>query len=572
MKKQKRPNKLVCLFSNVKLPWILIIVSFLLGVAATYLELESVTLTANIIDSSQTIKTEKLIRYVLYILLTGITTVSSDYINGLYTQKVNLGVRIKLWNKVMRLPTRYYDGESGELLVSRVTTDAQEASSYFSLISTFVIAVYSAVLSMINMYKINAEMANYMLIIIPVTALLSFLIGQYTYKVGSKTRNTFAATTGYLAERVRNFWLIKASVREKSEVRRSKDKFQSQFKADMMNTFANAMQTITIILTGVLMMIMVFVVGSKKVANNELTTGLVVAFYTLSSMAAVRFIQLLFTYTNFRKVSGSVEKIVSVLDADEETTYGIELDVFDADIVLKDISFGYKTDMPILKGIDYVIPKNKITAIIGANGAGKSTIFKLLERMYDVDTGEILFGETNIKEFNLTSWRKSFALVAQDRPLISGTVRENIVYGVERDVSDKELIEVAKMASVYDFVKDLPEGLDSEVGPGGSNFSGGQRQCIAIARAIMRNPDYLLLDEATSNLDSMCERSVSDAIKNLMSGRTTLMIAHNPSAIRNADNVIILDDGKIVQAGSPQQLLKTSQIFRNFVSIEHTEA
>ena len=229
----------------------------------------------------------------------------------------------------------------------------------------------------------------------------------------------------------------------------------------------------------------------------------------------------------------------------------------------ENVSFSY-SDTPTLNGVNFRIPKGQITAIVGPNGAGKSTLFKLLERMYDPDSGMLRFGEEDIKKYDLSSWRGSFAIVSQDKPLLSGTVRENILYGVRRKVEEDELIRVAKLANIYDFVMATPGGFDAPVGMGGSNFSGGQRQCIAIARAMMRNPDYLLLDEATSNLDAKSEKMVSQALTNLMKGRTTVMIAHNYSATRDATHIVVMKDGKVEAEGSPEEMLASNEYYRAF--------
>lgn len=186
----------------------------------------------------------------------------------------------------------------------------------------------------------------------------------------------------------------------------------------------------------------------------------------------------------------------------------------------------------------------------------KSTLFKLIDRLTEPDEGRILFGTTAAKEYDLHEWRKAFCLVAQDTPLMEGTIRENICYGCKRSIRQEELIEVAKKARVYDFVSQMSDGFETKVSPSGSNFSGGQRQCIAIARAIMNNPDYLLLDEATSNLDAQSEHLVLEALEELMRGRTTVIIAHSLAALRNADNVIVLHEGRIETTGSPAQILQ----------------
>ena len=314
-----------------------------------------------------------------------------------------------------------------------------------------------------------------------------------------------------------------------------------------------------------ILIVIAFVMGGQLVQAGEITTGRLVGFYNLSSMMGVRLMQVLLLYGRIKAANGRMQKIVEVLETPDERAEGIEMDVADADIVVQDVDFSYR-EAPVLKNLSCRIPKGQITAVIGDNGAGKSTLFKLLERMYDPDGGSIRFGGTDAREFNLTSWRQSFAIVSQDKPLLSGTVRDNILYGVRRKVSQEELVQVAKLAGIYDFVMATPGGFDAPVGMGGGNFSGGQRQCIAIARAMMRNPDYLLLDEATSNLDAKSERQVSQALSNLMRGRTTVMIAHNYSATRQASHIIVLRDGRVEAEGTPAELLRTNAFYQDFVS------
>ena len=206
----------------------------------------------------------------------------------------------------------------------------------------------------------------------------------------------------------------------------------------------------------------------------------------------------------------------------------------------------------------------KATAIIGGNGAGKSTLFKLLTRLYEPKSGAIRFGGDNIADFALTGWRDRFAYVFQKDPLIGGTVRENITYGLDREVSEEELIAAAKKANCYDCIMAKPGGFDEDVGLGGSNFSGGQGQCISIARAMLRDADYLLLDEATSNLDVVSDAAVTEAMDHLMEGRTTIMIAHNFAATRNADYIIVMKDGTVEAAGTPEELQETNEYYRMF--------
>ena len=248
-------------------------------------------------------------------------------------------------------------------------------------------------------------------------------------------------------------------------------------------------------------------------------------------------LQLMQFFMNVGSVSGTfgtMKKIAQIMDTDSEPDGGEPVPEVCADIEFDNVSFTYAGGQDVIKNLSVKIPMGKVTAVIGGNGAGKSTLFKLLLRLYEPKSGEIRF---------LTDWRDRFAVVSQRNPLIGSTVRENIAYGLDREVSDEELAETARRA----------------------NFSGGQGQCISIARAMLRNADYLLLDEATSNLDVVSEAEVTGAMDELMRDKTTIMIAHNYAATRNADYIIVMKDGVVEAAGTPDELLKTNEYYRIFV-------
>lgn len=554
------------IFQGVKLPWIMLIFVLLIYIVESELFLKQSTLTADIIDGTQqAIRLDKLIDFITIMLGIAAVSFASTYFGNWTYEKINMGVRNKLWNKLMRLPTKYYDAESGDTLVSRVTTDASQSYLYFHVAINLITVVYAAIVSIRQMMKFSPLLTRYVLIAIPIVLVMAWLFGKLNFIAGKKTQATFSSTLGYLVERTRNLRLIKAARMEIQEQMKGKKLFRQQFKAGIWSVFSNSSSIILMELLMCVCMIISFVAGRDLVNAGEISVGKLLGFYTLSQLLIIRLLQLLIFYGQLKQCNGRVEKIAEILDLPEENREGEPFDVSDADIVAENVGFSY-SDRPVLQDVNFCIPKGKVTAIIGANGAGKSTVFKMLERMYDPDQGQIRFGGTDVRTFELNSWRQSFAIVSQDKPLLSGTVRENILYGVRRRVSEEELVHVAKMANVYDFVMATPGGFDAQVGVNGGNFSGGQRQCIAIARAMMRNPDYLLLDEATSNLDAKSEQLVSLALNNLMQGRTTVMIAHNYSAIRNADHIIVMRDGKVEAEGSPDELLQTNAYYRAFAA------
>ena len=560
----KRIKRYQNIFRGVRIPWVMLAVLLILNIIESHVFLEQTTLTADIIDTSQkAINANQLVRFIVVLLVNSALSISINYINGWTDQKLSHGVRNKLWNKLMHLPTRYYDQESGDTLVSRVTTDSDHSATYFNIAIKFVSTVYASAVAVRQMYRYSPQLTFYMLIAMPILLAISALVGKLSFTANKKAQVAFADALGYLVERTRNLRLIKAARMEHAEQQAGKKRFDRQFQVSLLSTTVNSLTAALIPIFSGVGIVVSFVMGGRLVQEGVITVGKLVGFYTLSGLLSAHMLTFLQLYTSLKEANGRLDKVAELLETPDEKQEGIEFDVADADLVAENVSFSY-SDTPTLNGVNFRIPKGQITAIVGPNGAGKSTLFKLLERMYDPDSGMLRFGEEDIKKYDLSSWRGSFAIVSQDKPLLSGTVRENILYGVRRKVEEDELIRVAKLANIYDFVMATPGGFDAPVGMGGSNFSGGQRQCIAIARAMMRNPDYLLLDEATSNLDAKSEKMVSQALTNLMKGRTTVMIAHNYSATRDATHIVVMKDGKVEAEGSPEEMLASNEYYRAF--------
>ena len=560
----KRIKRYQNIFRGVRIPWVMLAVLLILNIIESHVFLEQTTLTADIIDTSQkAINANQLVRFIVVLLVNSALSISINYINGWTDQKLSYGVRNKLWNKLMHLPTRYYDQESGDTLVSRVTTDSDHSATYFNIAIKFVSTVYASAVAVRQMYRYSPQLTFYMLIAMPILLTISALVGKLSFTANKKAQVAFADALGYLVERTRNLRLIKAARMEHAEQQAGKKRFDRQFQVSLLSTTVNSLTAALIPIFSGVGIVVSFVMGGRLVQEGVITVGKLVGFYTLSGLLSAHMLTFLQLYASLKEANGRLDKVAELLETPDEKQEGIEFDVADADLVAENVSFSY-SDAPTLNGVNFRIPKGQITAIVGPNGAGKSTLFKLLERMYDPDSGMLRFGEEDIKKYDLSSWRGSFAIVSQDKPLLSGTVRENILYGVRRKVEEEELIHVAKLANIYDFVMATPGGFDAPVGMGGSNFSGGQRQCIAIARAMMRNPDYLLLDEATSNLDAKSEQLVSQALANLMKGRTTVMIAHNYSATRDATHIVVMKDGKVEAEGSPEEMLASNEYYRAF--------
>ncbi len=550
---------------GVKLPWLTILCSFVFSVIMMNAELQVATMTGDIIDTSQkAIDAGKLINYISIAVLSAVFTILSNYFTRRMEELITLGVRMKIWTKIMHLPTKYYDEDNGDELVSRVTSDASAPSSLFSMAVSCVVCVVTTIQAFAQLFDYNTKLAVYSLLIIPLTAFLCVAISILQFKLGVYSTTTMAGSTGFLAERVRNFRLIKSAVAEKVEAIKGNRTFKEMYIADFFSWMMVAVYQLASSIFSIMFIVIVFVIGGQLVPKGEVTIGDLTGFYMVTGIVSLQLMQFFMNAGAVFGTFGTMKKITQISEMFSENEDGEPVPKLCSDIALENVTFGYNDERDVLKQVSAVIPMGKVTAIIGGNGAGKSTVFKLLTRLYEPAEGKILFNGQNIADYNLTEWRDRFAYVFQKNPLISGTVRENITYGLKREVSDEELIEVAKKANCYDCIMSKPGGFDEDVGLNGSNFSGGQGQCISIARAMLRDADYLLLDEATSNLDVLSEAMVTEALDHLMQDKTTIMIAHNYAATKNADNIIVMREGTVEASGTPEEMLKTNAYYQIF--------
>ena len=561
---KKRLNYFAVL-KGVKLPWLTILLSFAFSIVMMRAELQVATMTSDIIDTSQeAINASKLIAYISAAVISAVCSILSNYFTRRMEELITLGVRMKIWGKIMHLPTKYYDEDNGDELVSRVTSDASAPSSLFTMAVSCVVCVATTIQAFSQLFSYNTTLAAYSIVIIPLTLVLCIAISILQFKLGVYSTTTMANSTGYLAERVRNFRLIKSAVAEKNEAIKGNKTFKEMYKAELFNWLVVGVYQIFSSITSILFIFIVFVIGGQLVPKGEVTIGDLTGFYMVTGIVSLQLMQFFMNAGSVFGTFGTMKKITQISELLSEGKDGEHVPELCSDIVLSNVTFGYNEEREVLKDVSVTIPMGRVTAVIGGNGAGKSTVFKLLTRLYEPSEGKITFNGENIADYNLTEWRERFSYVFQKNPLISGTVRENITYGLKREVTEEELVEVTKKANCYDCIMSKPGGFDEDVGLNGSNFSGGQGQCISIARAMLRDSDYLLLDEATSNLDVVSEALVTEALDNLMKNKTTIMIAHNYAATKNADNIIVMRDGTVEASGTPEEMLKNNAYYQMF--------
>ncbi|MFR8249048.1 MAG: ABC transporter ATP-binding protein [Lachnospiraceae bacterium] len=280
-------------------------------------------------------------------------------------------------------------------------------------------------------------------------------------------------------------------------------------------------------------------------------------------------VQLFSTVTQINVIKGASERILDTLNETEENVWdGEKIQSEKFEIKFDNVHFSYEGEREQIKGVSFTVPKNSFTAIVGPSGAGKTTLFSLIERYYEPQQGKILLNGEMAKEYSINEWRKQIGYVPQDTPIIDGTMKENLLYGVDQEVSEKRFEQVIEITCLSEFVKTLPDKYNTYVGERGIRLSGGQKQRIGIARAILRNPRLLLLDESTSNMDSVLEKKIQKAFTNIMKDRNTIVIAHRLSTIRQANQIIFLDEGKITGMGTHEQLYKNHKLYQEYIKAQ----
>ncbi|MGP9043784.1 ABC transporter ATP-binding protein [Cytobacillus kochii] len=569
MKTKKKTTSLWSLLKGANVPKWIIIVALLLSILETAAGLVVPLFTANMVDQLATSRLE----LSLIALLGGafiIQTIASGFSFYLMTyigERMVASLRRKLWEHSIHLPIPFFDKHQSGETMSRITQDTNIVKTLITQhIITFITGMISIIGAIIILLMIDWRMTLIMLIAVPLAVLIIMPLGQKIYKVSLSTQDQMADFTSNLGRVLSDIRLVKAYQAEKTEIEKGNKNIQRLFQFGLKE--AKIQAVVSPFMTFIMMFVLVVLIGygGVRVASGELSAGSLVAIIIYMFQIVVPFTQMASFFTAYQKAMGATERIQDMLNTPTENmnegTKGI---IHPEEISFNQLQFSYKDDQ-IIKDINLHIPAGKTTAFVGPSGSGKTTLFALLERFYEPNGGLILLNGHPADEYALENWREQIGYVSQESPLMSGTIRENLTYGTKREISEEELRQATMQAHAAEFIERLPNGLNTDVGERGIKLSGGQRQRIAIARAIIRDPKILLLDEATSNLDSSSEQLVQSALQNLMKGRTTLVIAHRLSTIIDADQIIVLENGKITGKGTHAELLQSHPLYEQLAT------
>ncbi len=507
-------------------------------------------------------------------LLVALVNTLCQWGNDYYLKSVGLSVvahlREQLYNHIQDMPLAFFDHTSTGVLMSRITNDVNEIQNAVTRGFTGLIRDSLSMVGLIFIvFYQDWKLATIAILILPLAIYPLFRFGSKLRKLATKGQETMAEMNTILHETFTGARIVKAFVMEDYEKARFSERNQKVLRYYLKSEWIDSLSSPLMEFVGALAVAIVIGYGGYQVIQGTSTPGTFFSFLGALLMLYRPIKSLSKANTVVQKGIASNLRVYEILNANnnmEENSEAVEVPEIQGSIEFEHVYFAYEDKM-VLQDIHVFVPAGELVALAGSSGGGKTTLVNLIPRFYDVTRGEILVDGMNIRSMKIRSLREKIAIVTQQSFLFNDTVRSNIAYGnFER--ADEDIVWAARAAYAYDFIMQLPQGFDTIVGEQGVKLSGGQRQRLCIARAILKDAPILILDEATSSLDSESELEVQMAIENLMAGRTTFVIAHRLSTIQNADRILVIADGRIVEEGTHDSLLSLDGEYRRLFDIQ----
>ena len=480
-------------------------------------------------------------------------------------------LRNALYNKILVLPISYYSEKRKGDTIARITSDVLEIQhSFLSILELLVREPLTIIFTILAMLVISPKLTLFVFIFIPISGFLISLIGKSLKRKSDKVQQEQGLFLSTLEETLGGLNIIKGFTAEKifnNKFTESTNRFY-RFSNSLMNRQNLASPTsefLGITVIGILL----WYGGQMVLIDKSLNAGLFITYMGLAYQILTPAKAISKASYSVKKGNAAAERVLEILETESnivDVPNAINKTAFITDIDIKNISFKYQDDW-VLNDFSLKVPKGHTVALVGQSGSGKSTIANLITRFYDVNKGSVNIDSENIKSITQNSLRKLLGLVTQDSILFNDTVKGNLLVA-NKNASDKEIIDALKIANAWEFVKTLPNGIETNIGDSGNKLSGGQKQRLSIARAVLKNPPIMILDEATSALDTESEQLVQNALENMMKNRTSIVIAHRLSTIQKADNIVVLSKGEIVEQGKHQELLEKKGVYFNLVKMQ----
>ncbi|WP_404398473.1 ABC transporter ATP-binding protein [Mammaliicoccus sciuri] len=567
-----KQNPLLYLLKKVDWPKKLVFTAMTLSILGSLSGLLVPLFTGKLVDTfnAESLDLRMVWLFIGVFLVNAVLSGIGTYLLSKIGEKTIYSIREKLWKHLINLKMSFFDkNESGQLM-SRITDDTNVINLFISEKAPSVLpSLLTLMGSIVMLFILDWQMTLMTFLILPIFIGIMVPLGRKMGKISKDTQTEISRFSGILGRVLTEMKLVKVTTSEEKELEKTKGTLLGIYDLGLKEAKIRA---IISPLSGVIMTLTVAVIlgfGGIRVSSGAITAGTLVAmiFYVVQLSAPI--LNFSMFLTDYKKAVGASERIYEIYQEEAEKRGDDHNQPITnhQDITFENVSFGYEAHS-VIKDLSLSIRSGEVTAFVGPSGSGKSTLFSLIERLYPIDYGQILYGNQPIDDISLKYWRQKIGYVMQSNAMMSGTIRDNLTYGVYSEVEEETLVHYTKMARCYDFIMAFPQGFDTEIGERGTKLSGGQRQRIDIARSFIKNPDILLLDEATANLDSESEFYIQQALNELMKDRTTIVIAHRLATIKKANQIVFLDKGQITGVGTHQELLASHEKYRHFVNTQ----
>lgn len=505
---------------------------------------------------------------IIYILMIAVVNFGLNYYQEYQMAKigesVSLSLRKKLTEKMNKLPLKFYDNTQVGEILSKATTDIDKISEVIITgFNQFVYSFLTILLGIGILFVINAQMSFIVVAVLAIGVILTGLISVLNQKLFHNNMLTLSSLSTLTEETLSGNLVVKTYSKEIDFIEKLDGKIDEQYEANKLSQFVNFSIYPAIRFVNQIAFILAALFGARFAIQGILTVGLIQAFLQYLVQISEPISNSSYVINSFQGALVSIERIQEILADAEDTQYNgqvIRVDKPEGRIIFDHVSFGYSKEKLLMKDVSFEAKPNKTIAIVGPTGAGKTTLVNLLMRFYDINGGHIFFDNKDVKKISREELRKHFGMVLQDTWLFKGTVADNISYG-KQHATREEIVEAAKIAQCDNFIRKLPQGYDTIISSDDGMISQGEQQLLTIARTVLSNPKVMILDEATSSIDTKTEKEIQTAIARVMQGRTSFVIAHRLSTIRNADLILVMDKGDIIEKGNHEELIQKNSFY-----------
>lgn len=557
---------------------ILTLITLVLGTLSPYLSGLPTTEIAKNISQGESVNFDYIFRIIVWIIVVGLiysgTQLGSNWLMANVVQSAMRDLREEIEEKINRLPVSYFDRNQQGNILSRVTNDVDAVSNAMQQATIRSInAVLGIVFGLAMMFYINPTMALISMIMIPASLAISTFIVKISQKDFQEMQNSLGDMNGYVQENMTGFNVLKVYGREKEALQGFNKVNHRLRKYGFRANFVSSIMQPLVQLTAYGTYIAMAVLGSWNVISGVILVGQLQAFIQYIWQVSQPMGEITQLSSMIQGATASAKRVFDILDEPEEVENAHDLPLpekISGNVVFDHVQFSYDPKKPLIEDLSFEVKAGETVAIVGPTGAGKTTLINLLMRFYDIDSGQILIDGVNSQEMNRSDVRSIFGMVLQDAWLYEGTIADNIRFG-RLDATDYEVVDAAKTANVDHFIRTMPGGYEMEINSEGDNVSLGQKQLLTIARAIISDPKILILDEATSSVDTRLEGLIQRAMEKVMEGRTSFVIAHRLSTIRDADLILVMQDGSIIEHGTHESLLAKGGFYEKLYNSQFAE-